>query len=104
MRRLSPGLSTPSTAVFIFRVCLASIVPLKFRAYRRLCEQAPLLLMHKETAAVSPLMSPYQMNVAYYETWRSQLGGFVDEGRKKKGGLQETMKETLSKIDHTVPL
>lgn len=70
-------------SVFIFRVFLASIVLLKFRAYRCLCEQAPLPSMHKETAAISPLMSPYQMNVAYYETWRSQLGGFVDEGGKK---------------------
>lgn len=61
--------------------------------------------MHKETAALSPLMSPYQMNVACYETWRSQLGGFVDGGGGGgEGGLQETMKETLSKIDHTVPL
>lgn len=83
MRRLRPGLSMPSAPFFIFPVCLASIVLPKFRAYRCLCEQAPLLLMHEETAAISPLMSPYQMNAAYYETWRSQLGGFVDEGEGK---------------------
>lgn len=71
----------------------------KFRAHSRLCEQAPLLLMHNETAAISPLMCPYQMNVAYY-----RRGGVSWVALWTKKGLQGTMKETLSKIDHTVPL
>lgn len=70
-----------------------------FRAYSRKGEQALLLLMHNETTAISPLMCPYQMNVAYY---RHSRVSWVALWTKK--GLQGTMKETLSKIDHTVPL
>lgn len=70
-----------------------------FRAYSCLGEQALLLLMHNETTAISPLMCPYQMNVAYYRHSRvSRVALWT------KKGLQGTMKETLSKIDHTVPL
>lgn len=47
-------------------ICLVPIVLLCWEHIAASVNQLPLLLMHGKTTAISPLMCPYQMNVAYY--------------------------------------
>lgn len=57
-----------------------------FRAYHRFCRPAPLLLMHGKNRCNKLLDMSISNECGLLQTWRSQLGGFVN---KKRGSARD---------------